>query len=131
MIQEALSIEPPVRPESARKAREAVTELRDQLDEPTHNDLRLVVSELVADAVRAEPDSSHDVSVGIAVGGGRIRASVSEGALAYTLRSKRAQLDETGWGIYLARALGHRWGTWHDAERGAVCVQMELSDRDS
>ena len=54
MIQEALSIELPVRPESARKAREAVTEFRSQLDESTHNDLRLVVSELVADAVLAE-----------------------------------------------------------------------------
>ena len=131
MIQEALSIELPVRPESARKAREAVTEFRDQLDEPTHNDLRLVVSELVADAVRAEPDSSHDISLTIDVHDGGIRASVIEGVLAYELKSRRPRLGEPGWGIFLARALGHRWGTWHDPERGAVCVQMELSDRDS
>ena len=65
MTQEALSIELPVRPESARMAREAVTEFRGHLDEPTHDDLRLVVSELVADAVRAEADGSHEVSVTI------------------------------------------------------------------
>jgi anti-sigma regulatory factor (Ser/Thr protein kinase) len=127
MTKEALSIELPVRPESARKARETVAEFRDQLDGPTHNDLRLVVSELVADAVRAEVDGSHRVRIRIEARDGRIRATVIEGALAYELKSRRPQLGEAGWGIYLARVLGLQWGTWHDAERGCVLIQMELS----
>ena len=58
---------------------------------------------------------------------GRIQAAVVEGALAYEPKSRRPQLGEAGWGVYLARALGHRWGSWHDAERGCVLVQMGLS----
>jgi hypothetical protein len=118
MIQEALSMELPVRPESARRAREAVTEFRGQLDGSTYNDLRLVVSELVADVVRDEADGTEAVRVGIEVRDRRIRASV---------KSRRPQLGERGWGIHLARALGQRWGR-HDAERGSIWVEMDLSD---
>jgi hypothetical protein len=131
MTQEALSIEVPVRPESARRAREAVTKFRGQLDESTYNDLRLVVSEFVADVARTEGDGTHDVSLRIELRDQRIRASAIEGAGAYELESRRPQLGEPGWGIYLARVLGQRWGTSHDAERGSIWVEMERSDRGS
>ena len=121
-------MELPVRPESASRAREAVTEFRGQLDGSTYNDLRLVVSELVADAVRDEADGTEAVRVGIEVRDRRIRASVIEGAVAYELKSRRPQLGERGWGIHLARALGQRWGRAHDAERGSIWVEMDLSD---
>jgi len=126
MIQEALSIELPVRPESARRARQAVAEFRRQLDGPTHNDLRLVVSELVADAVRAEADADQAVRLVIEVRDRRIRASVR--AVAYELTSRRPQLGEPGWGIHLARVLEQRWGSIHEAEHGSVWVEMDLSD---
>ena len=128
MTDEALSIELPVRPESARKAREAVTEFRDQLDAPTHNDLRLVVSELVADVVRGEADGTHQIGLRIELRDRRIRASVIDGPLAFRMQSRRPALDEPGWGIHLTRALGRRWGSAHDAERGSVWVEMELPD---
>ena len=131
MNQEALSIELPVRPESARRAREAVTEFRGQLDESTYDDLRLVVSELVADVVRTEADGSHDVSLRIELRGDRIRASVSNGAIPYESKSRRPQLSEPGWGAYLARVLGQRWGSRHDATYGSIWLEMELSDGDA
>ena len=96
MTQEALSIELPVRPESARRAREAVTEFRDHLDESTYNDLRLVVSELVADVARTEADGTHDVSMRIERLDHRIRASVREGPAAYELKSRRPEPGEPG-----------------------------------
>jgi hypothetical protein len=110
-------------------AREAVTEFRGQLDEPTYNDLRLVVSELVADAVRAEADGTNDLNLMIEVGNGGIWASVGDGVAAFKLKSRRPELGESGWGIHLARLLGRRWGSTHDATRCSIWVEMERSDR--
>jgi hypothetical protein len=131
MTQEGLSIELPVRPESARRAREAVTEFRTQLDESTYSDLRLVVSELVADVARTEADGTHDISLRIELRDHRIRASVIEGAVAFKLESTRPELEKPGWGIHLARVLGERWGSRHDAEHGSIWVEMELANRGS
>ena len=131
MTQEALQIELPVRPESARRAREAVTEFRRQLEESTYNDLRLVVSEFVADVACPEADGTHHVDLRIELRNDRIRASAIEGAGAYELKSRCPQLGEPGWGTYLARVLGQRWGSTHDAEHGSIWVEMELSDRGS
>ena len=131
MTEEALSIELPVRPESARRAREAVTEFRGRLEESTYNDLRLVVSELVADVARTEADGSHEVSLRIELRDRWIRASATEGAVAYEPQSRRPRLGEPGWGIHLARVLGQRWGSRHDAEHGSIWLEMELSDRGS
>jgi hypothetical protein len=122
-------MELPVRPESVRRAREAVTVFRDQLDEPTYNDLRLVVSELVADAVRVEVQGIHDLSVMIEVGDGRTWASVSDGVGAFKLRSRRPELGESGWGIHLARALARRWGTRYEATHCSIWIEMERPAR--
>ena len=129
MTQEALWIELPVRPESARDAREAVTVFRDQLDEPTYDDLRLVVSELVADVVRVGADGFPVISVMIEVGDSRTWASVSAGAGAFRLKSRRPGRGEPGWGIHLARVLARRWGSRHDAAHSSIWVELERSDR--
>jgi histidine kinase-like protein len=126
MIQEALSIELPVRPESARKARKLVTAFRDRLNEPTYNDLRLIVSELVADAVRAEADG-HRIRIRVEVAGNRILATVQEGVLAYRLKARHSQPGEPGWGVHIARTLGQRWGTRIETDRGTVWVEMAAS----
>ena len=110
-------------------AREAVTEFRGQLDEPTYNDLRLVVSELVADAVRGEADGTHDLSVMIEVGDSRTWASVSDGVGAFKLKPRRPELGESGWGLHLARVLARRWGSRHDATRCSIWIEMERPDR--
>jgi hypothetical protein len=127
MASEALSLELPARPESARTARELVAEFRDRLDASDYGDLRLVVSELVADAVRAKVDGAPAVRVGIEVRGRWIRAEVSDGAGAAELKSRHPVLGGPGWGIHLARVLGHQWGSTHEAERRSIWVEMERS----
>jgi hypothetical protein len=81
----------------------------------------------MADVARTEADGSHDVSLRIELRNDRLRASAIEGAGAYELKSRRPKLDEPGWGTYLARELGQRWGSSHDAEHGSIWVEMALS----
>ena len=85
----------------------------------------------MADVARTEADGTHAVRLRIELRDNRIRASAIEGAVAYELRSTRPQLGEPGWGTYLARVLGQRWGSRHDAEHGSIWLEMELLDRGS
>lgn len=126
-MSDTLSVDLPIRPESARWAREAVEEFRDQLDEASLIDLKLMVSELVADAVRAEPADAHEIRIRIEVVDRRIHLEVREGAIAYQLRSRRPEPGENGWGIYLTRILADRWGTHHQGKEGCVWLQMPLA----
>ena len=126
-MSDALSIELPIRPESAGWAREAVGEFRDHLDESSFIDLQLMVSELVSDAVRAEAEGEQEIAIRIEARDRRIHVEVREGAIAYRLRSRRPEIGERGWGLYLTRILANRWGTRHEDDRGCVWLQMRLA----
>jgi len=126
-MSESLSIELPIRPESARWAREAVGEFRDHLDEPSLLDLQLMVSELVSDAVRAEAEDEHEIAIRIEARDELIHVEVREGEIAYRLRSRRPEPGERGFGLYLIRILADRWGTSHQGERGCVWLQMPMA----
>jgi anti-sigma regulatory factor (Ser/Thr protein kinase) len=126
-MSDTLSVDLPIRPESAQWAREAVDEFRDQLDESSLIDLKLMVSELVSDAVRAEPGDEHEIRIRIEVADRRIHVEVREGAIAYQLQSRRPEPGEKGWGLYLTRILADRWGTHHEGKRGCVWLQMPLA----
>jgi hypothetical protein len=62
MIHEWVRFELPVKPGSVRWARNLVTGFRDYLDQTTYADLRLMVSELVADAVRAGAHGRNEIA---------------------------------------------------------------------
>ena len=126
-MSDSLSIELPIRPESARWAREAVTEFRNHLDESSLLDLQLMVSELVSDAVRAEAEEEHEIAIRIEARDRRIHVEVREGEIAYRLRSRRPEPGDRGFGLYLTRILADRWGTSHQGERGCVWLQMPMA----
>ena len=126
-MSDTLSIELPIRPESAGRAREAVGEFRDHLDESSFLDLRLMVSELVSDAVLTEAGSEQKIAIRIETRDRRIHVEVQEGAIAYRLRSRRPEPGEAGWGMYLTGVLADRWGIRHDDDRGCVWLQTRLA----
>lgn len=126
-MSDALSIELPIRPESAGWAREAVGEFRDHLDESSFIDLQLMVSELVADAVRAEAGKEQEIAIRIEARDRHIHVELQEGALAYRLRSRRPEPGERGWGMYLISVLADRWGIRYDDDRGCVWLQTRLA----
>lgn len=126
-MSDTLSIALPIRPESAGRARRAVGEFRDYLDESSFIDLQLMVSELVSDAVRAEAGKEQEIAIRIEARDRRIHVEVQEGAMAYRLRSRRPEPGEAGWGMYLAGLLADRWGIRHDDDRGCVWLQTRLA----
>jgi anti-sigma regulatory factor (Ser/Thr protein kinase) len=126
-MQEYLTVELPVKPESAGWSREALREFRDWLESDVFIDLQLVVSELVADAVRSEEKGSRPIVLRIELGDRHMRVEVRDGAAAYKLRPRRPELGERGWGVYLTRILAQQWGSLHEDSRGYVWVEMPLA----
>jgi anti-sigma regulatory factor (Ser/Thr protein kinase) len=126
-MQEYLTVELPAKPESAEWSREALREFRDRLEDDAFIDLQLVVSELVADAVRSEEKGSRPIVLRFEVNERHLRVEVSDGAAAYELRPRRPELGERGWGVYLTRVLAQHWGSLHDDSRGSVWVEMPLA----
>jgi len=126
-MQEYLTVELPAKPESAGWSREALREFRDRLEGDAFIDLQLIVSELVADALRSEEKDSRPITLRIALGDRHLRAEVRDGAAAYELRPRRPEVGERGWGVYLTRTLAERWGSLHEDSRGSVWIEMPLA----
>jgi hypothetical protein len=108
---EHVAVELPLEPESAGKARAAISALRPQSDALWFDDVRLMVSELVADALATEPRSAHAVmTVEGQVLDGSTLVMVAFDGLALRLPADRPEPAEVGWGVYLVRTLARRWG---------------------
>lgn len=127
MADESLAVELPPMAESARAAREALAEFRGHLDDGAYRDLELLVSELVADAVGADPRNRRVIKLRIGIRDEWIHVSLLEGAEAYRLRSTRPKLGEAGWGIHLLPMLADSWGTRHVGGRALVWVRMPVA----
>jgi hypothetical protein len=86
-----------------------------------------MLSELISDVVISE-ERDHPLNLRIETRGDCLHIEVSEGALAYKLRSRRPAPGEPGWGLYLTRAHARWWGSRHEGERGTVWFQTPLVD---
>ena len=126
-MSDTLSVELPLKPESASWAREALAEFRGYLDRASYIDVQLMLSELVSDAVLTNSDDGHAITVQIEVRLDRLHLSVLEGNFAYELSSSRPDAGERGWGIYLTRTLAEWWGTRHEDGRACVWFQMPIA----
>ncbi len=116
----------PLEPESARRAREQLEPLRTALDEITFSDLRLLISELVVEALNGKPEAqAGKVELRAELRDGRVHAEVAEGDLAFRVPSRRPDPGEVGWGIYLVGRLSSRWGLRRGSERSAVWLEVE------
>jgi hypothetical protein len=129
-MSDAVAIELPLEPASARRAREQLEPFREALDEISFFDLRLLVSELIVEALNAE-SGNHDARVGLRaeLRGGRVRVEVAEGDGAFRLPSRRPEPGEAGWGLYLVGRLSSRWGLRRGPERSSVWLEVTRSGR--
>jgi anti-sigma regulatory factor (Ser/Thr protein kinase) len=125
-MSDAVAIELPLEPASAGRAREHLEPFREALDEITFSDLRLLVSELVVEALHAASEG-HDARVELRaeVSGGRIRAEVADGGGAFRLSPGRPEPGDVGWGLYLVARLSHRWGLRRGPERSSVWLEVK------
>jgi hypothetical protein len=125
-MRDAVAIDLPLEPASARRAREQLEPFREALDEITFSDLRLLVSELIVEALNAESET-HNARVGLRAEfhDGRVRVEVMEGDGAFRLPSRRPEPGEPGWGLYLVGRLSSRWGLRRGPERSSVWLEVE------
>ena len=116
-------------PDSAAEARRALGDVSDHLTPRRLQDARLLVSELVTNAIRHAGLDDGDVIKLIVVTGDRaLRIEVCDPGSGF--EPTEPALDParpSGWGLYLVRELSDRWGVERDAE---TCVWFEL-DREA
>ncbi len=120
-----VELELPGHPDSVARARHALSDLA-RVTPALREDLRLLVSEVVTNAIRhsgAAPEEG--VGLHIAVNGESVRVEVRDRGRGFIFR--RASPDParpSGWGLYLVAELADRWGIEDEQQ---TCVWFELS----
>jgi anti-sigma regulatory factor (Ser/Thr protein kinase) len=111
-------------PGSVAQARRVTAQVIDGLHEQTLEDVRLIVSELVTNAVKHGPDGQ--VKLRLRREGKTIRGEVQdEGTSPFGLRRKVRLGPDGGLGLRMVDSLSDRWGV----EAGTARVWFELKDR--
>lgn len=121
---ERVAVELPLEPESAARARAALAPLRRHADASSFDEVRLLVSELVADAVATRPrlpDGSVHVEAG-AVDGATL-VEVRFDGVTLKIPATKPKPAEPGWAVYLVQTLANRWGA--KRENGSIYVWFE------
>jgi hypothetical protein len=108
---ERVAVELPLEPESAQRARTALARLQPYADVASFDDVRLLVSELISDALATEPRPAHGaISMEAQVLDGITWVMVGFSHVDLRLPPKQPRLGEPGWGVYLVQTLATRWG---------------------
>lgn len=125
-MSDAVVIDLPLEPESARRAREQLKPFRSSVDERTFGDLCLLVDELVVEALHGDGDSPNpdDISLRAELDSGRIRVAVAQGSNAYHLPSRRPEPGDPGFGLHLVQRLSDRWGLRREREHATVWLEL-------
>ena len=111
-------------PEAPGQARDAVTPLRDRVADRTLADVRLVISELVTNAVRHAPGEPISVSVDVD-DQGVVRGEIRDhGGGGVKLRATSPG-EPGGYGLGIVDALTDDWGV---GSNGTTRVWFELRD---
>lgn len=112
----------PKSPAASAAARQLVDELGSELPESTLDDARLLVSELVANAVE-HAAADGEVQVRVDLADGRLRVEVTDSGPGFTYVPRRGDArDERGWGLHFTSLVASRWGI----EQRPTVVWFEL-----
>lgn len=112
--------------DSAATARQAIGELTGQLPEDVVGDVRLLVSELVTNALRHSGLTETDsITLSVRLGVENVRVEVTDPGSGFdpALTPTDPQ-DADGWGLYLVKTLSDAWGV--QAQAGGTLVWFEL-----
>lgn len=121
-------------PNAPARARRAVTELLTHVDEDRADDVNLLVSELVTNAVRhANLREAERIQLVVCARPGHIEVKVGypeHRRFAPTLPRERderpEQDDETGWGLLVVDRLADRWSIVEGAGRVLAWTEVDL-----
>jgi anti-sigma regulatory factor (Ser/Thr protein kinase) len=112
--------------ESAAAARQAVGELSSKLPDEVLGDVRLLVSELVTNALRhADLSAEELIALAVRVNDTAVRVEVTDHGRGFDPDSIPTDPEVAeGWGLYLVATLSDRWGV--DSEPEGTRVWFEL-----
>ena len=115
-----------VTPEAAAEARHALGDIADVLPGGRARDVRLLVSELVTNAVRhANLDAGDQILLVIELVDNQLRVEVHDPGGGFVPTSPSPDpARPSGWGLYLVAELADRWGVESD-ERTLVWFELD------
>lgn len=120
---DGVTLQLPGNMEAAAQARRALARLRGDIDPPLMETLRLLVTELVTNAVRHA--GAESVVLRVLVGRNAVWTEVTDRGPGFEpAHTGRPRQDRSGWGLFLVERMAHRWGVNHDG--GATKVWFEL-----
>ena len=93
-------------PDAAAQARRAIAKLRQDLDPPLMETMRLLVTELITNAVRHT--DCDTVVLKIAIGRSAVLTEVCDDGPAFDPQPSDSEDD--GWGLFLVERLAEDWG---------------------
>lgn len=109
-------------PRSSAAARRIVERLEPQLDPETLANLRLLVSELVTNAVRHACGESFEVRLEVTQD--MLRLEVRDDGSGFQPRIQPSDDGTGGYGLYIVERLADRWGVERDAG-GVIWVELD------
>jgi anti-sigma regulatory factor (Ser/Thr protein kinase) len=123
-MHEKLSLRLPGGRDAAARARRELSRLRADFDPRLAETLRLLVSELVSNAVKHA--AAETVSLKVLVGRTAVLTEVRHAGPGFDPAKTGSPRDNhTGWGLFLVDSLADSWGVAH--EGAATTVWFELS----
>lgn len=111
---------------AAADARRLIDGLEGELSVLDADNLRLLVSELVTNAIR-HGDGATAPSLEVKVSDGRVRAAVQDAGPGFDPATRAPASRDGGWGLLLVDALAERWGV-ERGRRARVWFEMKLRD---
>jgi signal transduction histidine kinase len=109
---------------AARRAREALSPLRARLDAALYDDLRLVISELVTNAVKYGPGEPITVRLDVRAPRDVRGEVIDNGRPTTSLRRAEHTGADGGFGLQILDTIARNWGV----HEGSTHVWFELGD---
>ena len=123
-IEDAIKLNLEGGPEAAVSARRALGRLRSELDEGTLESLRLLVTELISNAVRHA--GARTVDLMVLVTRPSVRVEVTDRGPGFDPTVQGVDHDrEGGWGLFLVERLADRWGVAREDLSTRVWFELE------
>jgi anti-sigma regulatory factor (Ser/Thr protein kinase) len=120
----------PAGPEAASTARHALDDLEHELGSELLKDVRLMVSELVTNALRHAGAPRAGIVMRRRLHDDRLRIEVADrgpGFMPVACRGRSGQAG--GWGLFLVETLADRWGVNRMGSLSSVWFEVDVAER--